>query len=158
MSHVPAVGAASDLGNTRDDHWKPLFDGFDFSRKWIAERRPDVMVLVYNDHATALDLNLVPTFAIACGEEFEIADEGWGRRLVPNVRGAPDLAWHVRQAVIEDGFDLTSVGNFPTPSRVDRASPTCRVPTPAWQAPGNLPIAAPPCATRAPTRCGRQMP
>ena len=113
MSHVPAVGAASDLGNTGDDYWKPLFAGFEASRKWIAERRPDVVVLVYNDHATAFDLNLVPTFAIACGEEFEIADEGWGPRPVPNVRGAPDLAWHVRQAVIEDGFDLTSVGNVP---------------------------------------------
>ena len=113
MSHVPAVGAASDLGRTEEDYWKPLFAGFEFSRRWIAEQRPDVVLLVYNDHATAFDLNIVPTLAIACGEEFEIADEGWGPRPIPSVKGAPDLAWHVRQSVIEDGFDLTSVGNVP---------------------------------------------
>ena len=27
MSHVPAVGVASDLGRTEDDYWKPLFAG-----------------------------------------------------------------------------------------------------------------------------------
>lgn len=113
MSHVPPVGAASDLGRTEEDYWKPLFAGFEFSRRWIAEQRPDVVLLVYNDHATAFDLNIVPTLAIACGEEFEIADEGWGPRPIPSVKGAPDLAWHVRQSVIEDGFDLTSVGNVP---------------------------------------------
>ena len=113
MSHVPAVGVASDLGRTEEDYWKPLFAGFEFSRRWIAEQRPDVVLLVYNDHATAFDLNVVPTFAIACGEEFEIADEGWGPRPIPSVQGAPDLAWHVRQSVIEDGFDVTSVGNVP---------------------------------------------
>ena len=58
MSHVPAVGAASDLGRTEEDCWKPLFAGFEFSRRWIAEQRPDVVLLVYNDHATAFDLNI----------------------------------------------------------------------------------------------------
>jgi len=113
MSHVPAVGAAVDLGKTEDDYWRPLFHGFEFSRRWIAEQRPDVVFLVYNDHATAFDLNLIPTFAIGCGERYEIADEGWGPRPVPEVAGAPELAWHVRQAVILDGFDLTSVVDMP---------------------------------------------
>ena len=113
MSHIPAAGAASDLGKTGEDYWQPVFRGFEFSRRWIAEQRPDVVLLVYNDHATAFDLNLIPTFAIGCGETYPIADEGWGPRPVPEVRGAPDLAWHIRQSVIEEGFDLTSVGNIP---------------------------------------------
>ena len=87
-----------------DGYWQPLFAGFEFSRRWIAQRKPDVIFLVYNDHATAFDLNLIPTFAIGCGDEYEIADEGWGPRPVPKVVGAPDLAWHIRQAVIQEDF------------------------------------------------------
>jgi len=111
-SHVPAVGAAIDLGKTGDDYWKPVFAGYEFSKKWIREQKPDVIFLVYNDHATALDLRLVPTFAIGCAEEFPPADEGWGPRPVPTVRGCPDLAWHVAQSVIQDDFDLTIVNEM----------------------------------------------
>jgi len=111
-SHVPAVGAAIDLGKTGDDYWKPVFAGYEFSKKWIKEQKPDVIFLVYNDHATALDLRLVPTFAIGCAEEFPPADEGWGPRPVPTVRGCPDLAWHVAQSVIQDDFDLTIVNEM----------------------------------------------
>ena len=87
-SHVPAIGAAIDHGKTGDDYWKPLFDGFEYSKQWMAEHTPDVVLLVYNDHATAFDANFVPTFAIATGEEFQPADEGWGPR--PVSRGTRD--------------------------------------------------------------------
>lgn len=112
MSHVPAIGVAVDLDKTDEPYWKPLFAGFDFSKDWIARQKPDVIFLVYNDHASAFGLETIPTFAIGCAEEFEIADEGWGPRPVPNVKGAPDLAWHVRQAVIQDNFDLTTVNEM----------------------------------------------
>jgi protocatechuate 4,5-dioxygenase beta chain len=111
-SHVPAVGAAIDLGKTADDYWKPLFAGYDFSREWIRRENPDVIFLVYNDHATAMDLRLIPTFAIGCAEKFEPADEGWGPRPVPGVNGCPDLAWHIAQSVIQDDFDLTIVNEM----------------------------------------------
>jgi len=112
MSHVPAIGAAVDLGKTEEPYWKPLFAGFEFSKQWIADERPDVIFLVYNDHATAFGLDNIPTFAIGCADEYEIADEGWGARPVPIVKGAPDLAWHVRQSVIQDDFDLTTVNEM----------------------------------------------
>ena len=112
MSHVPAIGVAVDLDKTEEPYWKPLFEGFEFSKKWIADENPDVIFLVYNDHASAFGLETIPTFAIGCGEEFEIADEGWGPRPVPVVKGAPDLAWHVRQSVIQDDFDLTTVNEM----------------------------------------------
>lgn len=111
-SHVPAIGAAIDLGKTQDDYWKPVFAGYEFSKKWIREQKPDVIFLVYNDHATALDLRLVPTFAIGCAAEFPPADEGWGPRPVPVVKGCPDLAWHVAQSAIQDDFDLTIVNDM----------------------------------------------
>ncbi len=112
-SHVPAIGAAVDLGNTRDDYWKPVFTGYEYSKEWIAGQKPDVILLVYNDHASAFDLKMIPTFAIGCAESFPIADEGWGARPVPEVKGHPDLAWHIAQSVILDEFDLTIVNEMP---------------------------------------------
>jgi protocatechuate 4,5-dioxygenase, beta chain len=111
-SHVPAIGAAIDNGQTGTDYWKPVFAGYEFSRAWIREEKPDVVILVYNDHASAFGLNLVPTFAIGCGEEFAPADEGWGPRPVPTVKGCPELAWHVMQSVIQDDFDLTVINEM----------------------------------------------
>jgi protocatechuate 4,5-dioxygenase beta chain len=106
-SHVPAVGAAVDLGKTAEDYWRPVFAGYEWTRKWIANQMPDVVVLVYNDHATTFSLELIPTFAIGCAEAFAPADEGFGARPVPVVEGHPDLAWHIAESVILDEFDLT---------------------------------------------------
>ena len=55
-SHVPAIGAAIDNGKTQDAYWKPLFAGYDFSKQWIAKEKPDVIFLIYNDHASAFSL------------------------------------------------------------------------------------------------------
>jgi protocatechuate 4,5-dioxygenase beta chain len=112
MSHVPAIGRAVDTGATADPYWAPLFKGFEFSKTWEAANKPDVVFLVYNDHATAFSLDFIPTFAIACADEFAPADEGFGARPVPTVKGAPDLAWHIAQSVIEQDFDLTIVNRM----------------------------------------------
>ncbi len=111
-SHVPAIGAAIDNGKTDTEYWSPLFEGYEFSKSWIRREKPDVVILVYNDHASAFSLKMIPTFAIGCGEEFRPADEGWGPRPVPIVKGCPGLAWHIMQSVIQDGFDLTVVNEM----------------------------------------------
>ena len=111
-SHVPAIGAAIDLGKTQDDYWRPLFKGYEFSRQWLLDNPPDVVFLVYNDHATAFSLEMIPTFAIGCAAAYEPADEGWGRRPVPQVIGHPELAAHMAQSVIQDDFDLTIVNKM----------------------------------------------
>ena len=111
-SHVPAIGAALDLGKTAEPYWQPLFEGYEFSKRWIAEQKPDVVVLVYNDHASAFSLELIPTFAIGCAETFAPADEGWGPRPVPVVEGHPELAWHIAQSTILDEFDMTIVNRM----------------------------------------------
>ncbi|RIX49779.1 MAG: protocatechuate 3,4-dioxygenase [Rhodocyclales bacterium GT-UBC] len=111
-SHVPAIGAALDLGKTGEDYWKPVFAGYDYGKQWIKESKPDVIFLVYNDHATAFSLDLIPTFALGTGAEFRIADEGWGPRPVPTVYGHPELAAHIAQSVIQDDFDLTLVNKM----------------------------------------------
>lgn len=111
-SHVPAIGAALDLGKTTEPYWQPVFRGYDYSKQWLKDHRPDVIFLVYNDHATAFSLEMIPTFAIGCAAEFQPADEGWGPRPVPKVIGHPDLASHIAQSVIQDDFDLTIVNKM----------------------------------------------
>ncbi len=105
-SHVPAMGVAMDLGRTAEPYWQPVFDGYAPSRQWLADNRPDAIVLVYNDHGNALDLGLVPTFTLGTADRFAVADEGWGPRPVPDVDGHPALATHIAQSVIQDDFDL----------------------------------------------------
>src|SRR3984885_12723050 len=111
-SHVPAIGAAIDQGKTTQPYWQPLFKGYEKSKQWMAETKPDVVILVYNDHASAFSLEIIPTFALGCAEEFPIADEGWGPRPVPAVKGHADLAWHIAQSTILDEFDMTIVNRM----------------------------------------------
>ena len=106
-SHVPSIGAAMDHGMTGDPYWKPLFEGYQPAREWMAEHTPDVAIVVYNDHANGVDLDVVPTFAIGTAESYQVADEGFGRRPVPEVRGAPELSLHLVEQLVDEGFDLT---------------------------------------------------
>jgi len=106
-SHVPAIGVAMDTGITDQPYWQPVFKGFETSREWMKANRPDVVFLVYNDHCTAFDASCIPTFALGCAAEFRPADEGWGPRPVPVVKGHQKLASHIAQSVILDEFDLT---------------------------------------------------
>ncbi|MGA7537956.1 MAG: class III extradiol dioxygenase subunit beta [Steroidobacteraceae bacterium] len=111
-SHVPAIGAALDNGRSGEPYWKPLFAGYGFSKEWIARLKPDVVILVYNDHACAFSLDIVPTFALGCAASFAPADEGWGPRPVPPVEGDPELAAHLAQSLIQQDFDLTIVNRM----------------------------------------------
>jgi hypothetical protein len=111
-SHVPAIGAALDLGKTHEPYWQPLFQGYEFGKQWMKDNKPDVIFLVYNDHATAFSLDIIPTFAIGTAAQFQPADEGWGPRPVPVVKGHPDLASHIAQSVIQQDFDLTIVNKM----------------------------------------------
>ncbi|MEP0945104.1 MAG: class III extradiol dioxygenase subunit beta [Rhizobiaceae bacterium] len=111
-SHVPAIGVAMDLGKTHEDYWQPVFAGFEKSREWMKENKPDVVFLVYNDHCTAFSAEVIPTFALGCAAEFHPADEGWGPRPVPVVKGHQRLASHIAQSVILDEFDLTIMNHM----------------------------------------------
>jgi protocatechuate 4,5-dioxygenase beta chain len=111
-SHVPAIGAALDLRKTAEPYWQPLFKGYEYSKQWLQDNRPDVIFLVYNDHATAFSLDLIPTFAIGTAASYQPADEGWGPRPVPPVIGHPELASHIAHSVIQDDFDLTIVNRM----------------------------------------------
>jgi protocatechuate 4,5-dioxygenase beta chain len=134
-SHVPAIGVAVDRGMTGTPYWEPLFKGYGPARDWLARLAPDVAIIVYNDHANALSLEIIPTFLIGVADTFPIADEGFGPRPVPVVRGHAPLAWHLAESLILDEFDMT-IANEMT---VDHGltvplSITCGQP-PAWPFP-----------------------
>lgn len=106
-SHIPAIGAAIDQAKTQQPYWQPLFAGYEWTRSWAGENRPDVVILVYNDHASAFDLRMIPTFALGIASTFQPCDEGYGPRPVPVVEGHPELAAHLAQSLILEEFDLT---------------------------------------------------
>src|SRR6202048_670268 len=109
-SHVPAIGAALDNGKTEEPYWKRVFSGFEKSKEWMANAKPDIAIVVYNDHASSFSVDIIPTFALGCAAQFPPSDEGWGPRPVPVVKGHPELAAHIAQSVILDEFDLP-IGN-----------------------------------------------
>jgi protocatechuate 4,5-dioxygenase, beta chain len=111
-SHVPSIGAAMDNGKTSDPYWKPLFDGYQPARDWMARHTPDVAVVIYNDHANALGLDLVPTFGIGTAPAYDVADEGWGRRPVPPVIGMPELSEHLVRELIDESFDIATANRL----------------------------------------------
>lgn len=111
-SHVPPVGIAHDKGMTKDGYWSPLFEAMPPARKWLADLDPDVVIVVFNDHATSLSFKMIPTFALGVAPYYENADEGYGPRPIPHYDGDDKLAWHIAESCILDGFDLTIVNEM----------------------------------------------
>ena len=107
-SHVPAIGGAIARHDEEEAYWKPFFDGFPPVRKWLAEARPDVAVVFYNDHGLNFFLDKMPTFAVGAAPAYNNADEGWGLPVYKPFRGLPELSWHVIEQLVADEFDITT--------------------------------------------------
>lgn len=105
-SHIPAVGNAISEGLTQEYYWKRFFDGYEPVKTWLSENKPDVMIIVYNDHGLNFFLDKVPTFAIGCADSYEAADEGWGLKLMPTFKGDAQFSWHLAESLINDEFDI----------------------------------------------------
>ena len=106
-SHVPSIGRAYDMGKQLDPAWQPLFDGYLSVREWLKSLRPDVAIVVYNDHGCDFFLDKCPTIAIGAAGEYAIGDEGFGARKLPPARGDADFSWHLCESLVYDEFDLT---------------------------------------------------
>ncbi|PKO57881.1 MAG: protocatechuate 3,4-dioxygenase [Betaproteobacteria bacterium HGW-Betaproteobacteria-19] len=107
-SHVPAIGRAI-AGNLQDDpYWKPFFDGFPPVHDWLQKVKPDVAVVIYNDHGLNFFLDKMPTFAVGAAPEYQNADEGWGIPTLPPYKGDPALSWHIINELVGKEFDLTT--------------------------------------------------
>ncbi len=107
-THVPSIGGAIARNLQQDAYWKPFFDGFPPAREWLAKTKPDIAVLVYNDHGLNFFLDKLPTFAIGAAPEYRNADEGWGIPTVPPFQGDLDLSWHLIESLVAEEFDITT--------------------------------------------------
>ncbi|WP_434361310.1 class III extradiol dioxygenase subunit beta [Parasalinivibrio latis] len=112
-SHIPTVGAAIDNGTMTGDYWLPFVEGIQPARDWFDKVKPDVCLIVYNDHASAFSLQSISTFSIGVAPDFQPADEGYGPRQVPPCQGHSELAWHIAESLIFDEFDMTIVNDMP---------------------------------------------
>jgi hypothetical protein len=105
-SHVPTIGLAYDRKRQNDPAWAPLFEGYKPVAKWLEEKKPDVLLFFYNDHANSFFFDCYPTFALGIAPEFQMADEGAGRRPLPSIQGHAELAAHVAESLVNDEFDI----------------------------------------------------
>jgi len=107
-SHVPAIGGAIAKGRQHEPYWKPFFDAFPPVRQWVAQAKPDVAVVFYNDHGLNFFLDKMPTFAIGAAASYRSTDEGWGIPTMPSFTGDLDLSWHLIESLVGEEFDVTT--------------------------------------------------
>lgn len=105
-SHIPAVGAAISNNLTQEPYWKRFFDGYGPAKAWLEEKKPDIVIVVYNDHGLNFFLDKVPTFALGCADQYVNADEGWGLKPVAPFTGNAPFSWHLAESLVEQEFDI----------------------------------------------------
>jgi gallate dioxygenase len=106
-SHTPTIGFALDTHKQNDKVWAPIFKGYEPVQEWLAQKQPDVLLFIYNDHITSFFFDHYAHFALGVGEEFRVADEGGGPRKLPPIKGHPALARHIANGLVADEFDLS---------------------------------------------------
>jgi len=106
-SHIPAIGKAIAQEVQQQPYWKPFFDGFNPVHAWLEKERPDVAVVIYNDHGLNFFLDKMPTFAVGASDLYRNADEGWGLPVSLPFPGYPEMSWHLIESLISEEFDLT---------------------------------------------------
>jgi gallate dioxygenase len=107
VSHTPTIGFAFDQKKHTDPVWAPIFAAFEPVKQWLAEQKPDVAIVTYNDHVTSFFFDHYSAFALGIGESYGPADEGGGPRDLPSIQGHPGLAAHIGQSLMTDEFDLS---------------------------------------------------
>lgn len=107
-SHVPAIGRAIARNLQQEPYWRPFFDAFAPVHRWLAETRPQVLVVFYNDHGLNFFLDKMPTFAVGAAPVYSGADEGWGLPVMPSFEGEQALSWQLIDALVQEEFDLTT--------------------------------------------------
>ena len=110
-SHTPTIGFAYDRNKRDEPVWAPIFENFAPLSAWLAEKRPDVLLLIYNDHVTSFFFDHYSAFVLGVGREWHVADEGGGARDLPPISGHPKLASHIGHSLMADDFDMSFFQN-----------------------------------------------
>ncbi len=106
-SHTPTIGFALDHDKQDDPVWAPIFAAYAPVKSWLAEQKPDALVVIYNDHVTSFFFDHYSAFALGIGDRYAVADEGGGARALPPISGHPQLAAHIGASLVADEFDMS---------------------------------------------------
>lgn len=106
-SHTPTIGFAYDRNKQNDPVWKPIFEAFKPVQQWLADKKPDVLFVIYNDHVTSFFFDHYSAFALGIGESYVVADEGGGARDLPPIAGHAGLSHHIGASLVADEFDMS---------------------------------------------------
>lgn len=106
-SHTPTIGFAFDKNKQQDPVWAPIFKAFAPVQQWLADKKPDVLFFIYNDHVSSFFFDHYSAFSLGVGERHEVADEGGGARDLPALAGHPALARHIGRSLVADEFDMS---------------------------------------------------
>jgi gallate dioxygenase len=106
-SHTPTIGFALDTNKQQDPVWAPIFAGYAPVQRWLAEKQPDVLFFIFNDHITSFFFDHYSHFALGVGDKYWVADEGGGARKLPPIAGHPALARHIANGLVADEFDMS---------------------------------------------------
>jgi len=107
-SHVPMIGRTIAANKQQEVSFKPFFDAFEPAHRWLEDNKPDIAIVIYNDHGLNFFLDNMPTFAIGAAHEYRNADEGWGEPEPRSFAGNADFSWHLIKSLVADEFDVSS--------------------------------------------------
>jgi gallate dioxygenase len=107
VSHTPTIGFAVDHDKQEEAAWAPIFESFKPIRSWLADERPDVLFYIFNDHVTSFFFDHYSAFALGVDEQYEVADEGGGKRDLPAIGGHAALSRHIGNSLMADEFDMS---------------------------------------------------
>jgi len=121
-SHAPSIAHSYDRKLQKDPMWAPLYEGWEPAKEWLTRLKPDLMVVVYNDHMNRFFFDAYPSFALGAADTYPQADEGELSRF--------------RASLVSDSFSPSSetvagkLISFVTPCRV-RSPVTTYFPSPS---------------------------
>jgi protocatechuate 4,5-dioxygenase beta chain len=107
-SHIPAIGLAMARQECEQPYWRPFFEAYRPVRKWLDTMKPDVAIVIYNDHGLNFFLDKMPTFAVGAANQYKNADEGWGLPTLTPFEGHAAFSWHLIEELAAAEFDLTT--------------------------------------------------
>jgi gallate dioxygenase len=112
-SHTPTIGFARDRSLRADSAWAPIFAAYDPIRAWLDAQRPDVLLVIYNDHVTSFLFDHYTAFTLGVDDCYAPADEGGGARDIRPIEGHAALARGLGRHLMAEEFDLGFFRNRP---------------------------------------------
>jgi gallate dioxygenase len=134
-SHTPTIGFAYDHNKQADPDWAPIFAAYVPIHRWLEEQKPDVMIVIFNDHVTSFFFDHYSAFALGIGDSYASADEGGGPRALPPLPGHPALAQHIGASLVADEFDMSFFQDKPLDHGVFSPMSVMCPHEPAWPTP-----------------------